>query len=119
MAKSAGVVTGKRIARQALTKGTAYPIVQKIAYYLGLQMNRQVFGWAVGRTIPILGGAISGVMTYATFSPIAHNLKKYLIETPPAKPSNAAVIGMGDYGIDDLSGLETEIDTEIAELERF
>ena len=56
VAKTAGQVTSKRIARQALTKGTIYPIVKKVAYYLGLQMNKQLFGRAVGHAIPLIGG---------------------------------------------------------------
>ena len=118
VARNAGVVTGKRIARQALTKGTIYPIVKKIAYYLGLQMNKQIFGRAVGHAIPILGGVASGVITRATFSPMAHRLKDYLTETPLAKPSNAVVTDIESYDIDDLSTIETEIDNELEELER-
>ena len=118
VAKNAGAVTGKRIARQALTKGTIYPIVKKIAYYLGLQMNKQIFGRAVGHAIPILGGVASGVITRTTFSPMAHRLKTYLTETPLAKPSNAAVTNIESYTIDDLSTVEAELDNELEELER-
>ncbi|MBR3160171.1 MAG: hypothetical protein IKF14_13890 [Atopobiaceae bacterium] len=116
IAKTAGQVTSKRIARQALTKGTIYPIVKKVAYYLGLQMNKQIFGRAVGHAIPLLGGALSGVMTYATFAPMARKLKGYLRETPLAKPSNASVIDAGSFDAD-LSGIEAELDEEIEELE--
>ncbi|MDO4403584.1 MAG: hypothetical protein Q4C09_00975 [Atopobiaceae bacterium] len=117
VAKTAGQVTSKRIARQALTKGTIYPIVKKVAYYLGLQMNKQIFGRAVGHAIPLLGGAISGVMTFATFSPMANRLKEYLAETPLAKPSYAAVMDVEDFEIE-LSEIEEELDEEIEELER-
>ena len=118
VAKNAGVVTGKRIARQALTKGTIYPIVKKIAYYLGIQMNKQIFGRAVGHSIPILGGVISGVVTRATFSPMANRLKDYLATTPLAKPQNAFVVEAQDVDIEDLSEVEAELDQQIEELER-
>lgn len=118
VAKQAGQVTGKRIARQALTKGTIYPIVKKIAYFLGLQMNKQIFGRAVGHAIPLLGGAISGVVTRATFSPMAHRLKDYLVTTPLASPNNASVVDLEDYDIDDLSVVEAELDKQIEELEQ-
>ena len=117
VAKNAGMVTGKRVARQALTKGTIYPIVKKVAYYLGLQMNKQIFGRAVGHTIPILGGVISGVITRATFAPMANRLKDYLAETPLAKPENAYVVEADDVDIEDLSSVESELDEEIQELE--
>ena len=118
VAKNAGTVAGKRIARQALTKGTIYPIVKKVAYYLGLQMNKQIFGRAVGHTIPLLGGAISGVLTRVTFKPMAERLKGYLADTPLAKPSNASVIDVGEIDIEDFSDIEAELDEEIEELER-
>lgn len=117
VAKNAGLVTGKRVARQALTKGTIYPIVKKIAYYLGLQMNKQIFGRAVGHTIPILGGVVSGVITRATFAPMAKRLKDYLAEMPLAKPANAFVAEAEDVDIEDLSEVERELDQEIEELE--
>lgn len=117
VAKNAGVVTGKRVARQALTKGTIYPIVKKVAYYLGLQMNKQIFGRAVGHAIPLLGGAISGVFTRATFGPMARRLKNYLAETPLAKPENAAVIEVDDAEVEDFAEIEAELDREIEELE--
>ena len=109
VAKNAGMVTGKRVARQALTKGTIYPIVKKVAYYLGLQMNKQIFGRAVGHTIPILGGVISGVITRATFAPMANRLKDYLAETPLAKPENAYVVEADDVDIEDLSSVEDTV----------
>ena len=118
VAKNAGVVTGKRIARQALTKGTIYPIIKKIAYYLGIQMNKQIFGRAVGHSIPILGGVISGVAPRATFSPMANRLKNYLATTPLAKPQNAFVVEAQDVDIEDLSEVEAELDQQIEELER-
>lgn len=118
IAKNAGSVAGKRVARQALTKGTIYPIVKKVAYYLGLQMNKQIFGRAVGHTIPLLGGAISGVLTRVTFKPMANRLKRYLANTPLAKPSNASVIDLDEIDIEDLSDIEAELDEEIEELER-
>ena len=117
VARNAGMVTGKRLARKALTKGTIYPIVKKVAYYLGLQMNKQIFGRAVGHAIPLLGGVISGVFTRATFTPMAKRLKGYLAEMPLAKPSNAAVIDVDEVDIDDLTDIEAELDKEIEGLE--
>lgn len=117
VARTAGEVTGKRVARQALTKGTIYPIVKKVAYYLGLQMNKQIFGRAVGHAIPLLGGAISGVVTRVTFSPMANKLKDYLKQTPLAMPGNAAVIEVDDFDVVDFSEIEAELDEEIRELE--
>ena len=118
VAKNAGTVAGRRIARQALTKGTIYPIVKKIAYYLGIQMNKQIFGHAVGKAVPLLGGVISGALTWASFGPMATRLRDYLRETPLANPSNAYVADVDALDIDDLSEVEAELDQQIEEAER-
>ncbi|MBR3314119.1 MAG: hypothetical protein IKG18_08270 [Atopobiaceae bacterium] len=90
--------------------------MKKVAYYLGFQMNKQIFGCAVGHAIPLLGGALSGVMAYATFTPMARKLKGYLRETPLARTSNASVIDVESFDAD-LSDIEAELDEEIEELE--
>jgi hypothetical protein len=62
--------------------------------------------------------AISGVITRATFAPMADRLRIYLAETPLAKPQNAFVVEAEGIDIEDLSEVEAELDQEIEELER-
>ena len=88
VAKSAGQVTAKRLARKSLTQGAIYPIVKKVAYYLGIKMNKQIFSSAVGKVIPLAGGVISGAVTRVSFLPMAKRLKNYLMSTPLAQASN-------------------------------
>lgn len=68
----------KIIVQKALTKGTIYPIVKKIAQSLGVQMSKGVFAKGAAKTIPIVGALSSGVLTYATYKPMAYKLKSYL-----------------------------------------
>lgn len=68
----------KKIAAKALTKTWYYPIVKKIAALLGKNMVKATFAKGVSKAVPIIGGAISGGLTLATFKPMAHNLKKHL-----------------------------------------
>jgi predicted RNA-binding Zn-ribbon protein involved in translation (DUF1610 family) len=68
----------KRVAAKALTKTWYYPIVKKIAAMLGQKMVKETFAKGVSKAVPILGGAISGGLTLATFKPMAHRLKKHL-----------------------------------------
>ncbi|WP_027964085.1 hypothetical protein [Halalkalibacillus halophilus] len=84
LAKVAVVKVEKDIAKRALTKGTIYPIVKKIAERLGVKMTKEVFAKSVGKVIPLIGGVISGGLTYATFKPSAIRLKNYLIQLPIA-----------------------------------
>ena len=61
----------KSIAQKALTKGTIYPMVKKIAQVLGIQMTKEIFAKGVAKAIPIIGAAGSGVLTYVTYKPLA------------------------------------------------
>lgn len=68
----------KRLPQQALTKGVIYPIVKKIAAMLGYKLTKETFAKGVGKLIPVLGGVVSGSLTYATFRPGAKRLQKTL-----------------------------------------
>jgi hypothetical protein len=80
----------KKIAAQALTKTWYYPIVKKIATIMGQRMTKSIFARGVGKAIPILGGAISGGLTLATFKPMANKLQKHLSEMAHMSPEEFA-----------------------------
>lgn len=86
LAQSSGKAVTKRLARQALMKTAIYPIVKRIAPWLGIQMNKQVFAKGVGKAIPIVGGVFAGGLTFATFKPCANRLKEKLRELPITDP---------------------------------
>lgn len=75
---SAAQKASKDIAAKALTKGTIYPIVKKIAQALGVKMTKDIFAKGVSKVIPIIGGIASGGLTYVTYKPMAYKLKKHL-----------------------------------------
>lgn len=77
--KGAAGVAAKKIAQKSLTKTIYYPIVKKIATAIGAKMTKEVFAKGVSKIIPVLGGAVSGGVTYVTFKPMSHKLKKYLM----------------------------------------
>ncbi len=68
----------KRIAAQALTKTMVYPVVKKVCQILGVQMTKQIFGRSVAKVVPVLGGAVSGGLTYVTFKPMCKKLRNEL-----------------------------------------
>ncbi len=68
----------KRLPQQALTKGVIYPLVKKIAAMLGYKLTKDTFAKGVGKVIPLLGGIVSGTLTFATFRPGAKRLQKEL-----------------------------------------
>jgi hypothetical protein len=76
----------KKVAAKALTKTGYYPIVKKIAAMLGYKMVKSTFAKGVSKAVPILGGAISGGLTLATFKPMARRLQKHLSEMAHMSP---------------------------------
>ena len=70
----------KRLPRQALTKTVYYPIIKQVAKWIGINLTKSSFAKGLGKAIPILGGAISGALTFASFRPSAKRLQKKLRE---------------------------------------
>jgi len=84
VAALAALSVPKKLMQQALTKGTIYPIIKKIATAIGIKMTKQVFTKGVGKIIPVIGAVASGGITYALFKPMSLRLKKYLAPLPTA-----------------------------------
>lgn len=72
----------KKLPQKALTKGVIYPIVKKIANKLGIEMTKEIFAKSVAKIIPVVGGVLSGGLTYASFKPMANRLRKHLAASP-------------------------------------
>lgn len=72
----------KTIERQALTKTTFYPIMKSVLRVLGINLTKQTFAKTVSKVVPVVGGVVSGTLTYATFKPGAERLRKYLRALP-------------------------------------
>lgn len=64
----------KKIPRMALTKTFFYPIVKAIAKAVGVKMTKGVFAKGVSKAIPIIGGVISGTITFASMRPMGMKL---------------------------------------------
>ena len=75
IAETAGNKMSKTLAQKALTKTTLYPIVRKVATTLGFKMTKDIFAKGVSKVVPVVGGAVSGGLTYFTFKPCAIKLK--------------------------------------------
>ncbi|MER6473571.1 hypothetical protein [Streptomyces collinus] len=89
--KVAGMMSeqvAKKLPQKALTKGVVYPIVKKVAAYIGVKMTKESFAKAVSKAIPLVGAAVSGGLTFATYLPMAKRLKKHLAGLPLADPSH-------------------------------
>lgn len=78
----------KKLPQKALTKGVVYPIVKKVAGYLGVKMTKQTFARSVSKAVPVVGAVVSGGLTFATYLPMAKKLKKHLSSLELTKPSH-------------------------------
>lgn len=91
--KVAGMISkevAKKLPQKALTKGVIYPIVKKVAGYLGVQMTKQTFAKSVSKAIPVVGAVVSGGLTLATYLPMAKRLRKHLASLELTKPAQRA-----------------------------
>lgn len=72
--KIAGQNIGKKVASQALTKTTWYPLLRKTGAIVGQKITKKTVEKTITKAVPIIGGVISGGLTYATFRPLGHRL---------------------------------------------
>lgn len=68
----------KKLPQQALTRSIYYPLVKQVARHIGVDISKNSISKTIGKFIPIIGGIISGSVTYATFYPGAKRLQKTL-----------------------------------------
>lgn len=99
ISKNVAVRIAKTLPRKALTKGVVYPIVKKIAKQLGFRMTKQIFADGLSKIVPVLGGAVSGVVTYASFKPCSLRLKKKFRELPTCDPNYFIAEGQNNTNI--------------------
>lgn len=64
----------KKIPQQALTKTIYYPIIKSICKFFGIHMTKGVFAKGVSKAVPLIGGFISGGITFATMRPMGMRL---------------------------------------------
>lgn len=67
----------KKLPSMALTKTWYYPLVKKIAGMIGIKLTKDTFAKGVSKAIPVVGGIISGGITYASMD----KMNKRLYET--------------------------------------
>lgn len=81
MSKALANGVEKKLLNAALTKGTIYPIVKRVAKWFGIKMTKAVFAGAVKKAIPIIGAGIGFAATFFTFKPCCNKLRKTLRES--------------------------------------
>lgn len=75
----AGANLGKKVAAQALTKTAWYPVVKKVGALVGKQVTKKTVEKTITKAVPVIGGVVSGGLTYVTFRPMGHRLADALV----------------------------------------
>ncbi len=78
IAEAAANRTSKALANEALTKTAIYPVVKRVAKELRSKIAKRIYVRGASKVIPVVGGAVSGGLTYATFKPNCTRLKRSL-----------------------------------------
>lgn len=70
----------KKLPQKALTKTIYYPIIKKVAAMLGVKMTKDTFAKGVAKAVPVVGGVVSGGLTFASMRPMGKRLASTLSE---------------------------------------
>ncbi|MDO5719486.1 MAG: hypothetical protein Q4P05_01990 [Actinomycetaceae bacterium] len=81
--KGPGSAATKAIQQTALTKTVWYPTLKSTLKHVGVKVKRKLLLKASGKSILIVGGVVSGGLTFVTLNTEAKRLVKYFRETPP------------------------------------
>ena len=71
----------KRLPQKALTKTFYYPIIKNIGKVLSVKITKDTFAKGVSKAIPIVGGVVSGGMTFFSLRPMGKKLQECLSES--------------------------------------
>ncbi|MEN9731321.1 MAG: hypothetical protein RL488_631 [Actinomycetota bacterium] len=77
--------TARQLSKKALTKTFLYPIVKKVVVAIGGKMTKTIFANSVAKAVPLLGGALSGGITYVSFDKMANRLNNHLAKLQVSK----------------------------------
>lgn len=108
-AKTVQANVAKKIANKALMKTSYYPIIKKVLAGIGVKITKSSFGDAVSKVVPVVGGVVSGGLTFVSLKSGSKRLVRELRVLPQAtdpmgaEPADqmADVAVMGVIGDDD------------------
>lgn len=95
----------QKTSRKALTKTAYYPIIKKIGAMIGVKVTKGSFAKGISKAVPILGGIVSGGITYVSMKPMGNRLSKVLSEST------------GNYTDKDLERDLRDIESEIVDVD--
>ena len=86
LARGLGNGLSKKFMKAAVTKGTVYPVLKKVAGVFGARLNKQITSKAIQNSVPVAGAVIGGGITFFSFKSCGEKLKKTLRDTYLSSP---------------------------------
>lgn len=115
VAKVAGMMAAnvaKKLPQKALTQGLIYPIVKRVAGYIGVSMTKKMFASGIAKAIPVAGAMLSGGLTLGTFLPMSKRLQKHLASLELTKPDLREGADIVDLIVVDEAGADHEDESQ-------
>lgn len=103
-ANSAGRAVAKNVAKAALTKTTWYPVLKSVLRAIGVKVTKVGVGKAVGKVVPLVGGVVSGAMTFVTLKNESGKLLDQLKKLPQAQPVPEVAYEGDEMASSDVTG---------------
>lgn len=94
VSKNAGEILAKRFGAVAVTKvlgGIPWQVAKVIARLIGIKLTKEVAAKGIAKVLPILGGVVSGAITYSVFGPMARRLQGDMRNALTASDDEVAV----------------------------
>lgn len=81
-----------QLTRSADAASAVSPAVKQVLQMMDVQMAKRLAGTVAGKAVPVVGGVVSGALTYISFGPMASRLAQYLKDNPlTPDPDNPGV----------------------------
>src|SRR5262249_32449737 len=74
----------KRLPRETLTKWGLYRLAREVAKWIGVKLTKESFARVLSKLVPVLGGFISGTITWIAFTVMTNRLVRHLESLPLA-----------------------------------
>lgn len=81
-----GTLIGARVAAKPLTKTLWYPILKSILRNVSVKITKKSVGNVVSKSVPIVGGIVSGGVSYVIYKSMAKNLAQRLSDLSKMSP---------------------------------
>ncbi|WP_394232142.1 bacteriochlorophyll 4-vinyl reductase [Niallia oryzisoli] len=78
----------RKLTQRSLSKTISSAIIRKVAAQIGIKLSKDTFAKGISKVVPILGGAVSGGITYATMKKMGARLSTTLYESLDYTPQD-------------------------------